>query len=205
VQQTGCDIGTAWTRTVDPTEEPLTVEEVKQQARITDMASDGLLQSYIISAREEAELYMSRGLLTQTWKLLLDGWSNSIPLPMAAPLASVTSVKYYDENGTQQTLATTYYDTDTVSRPGRVVLKPDQSWPNYQSTRRNGAIEIIYVVGWTSPTLIPERIKQGIRQFVAYLELDRDGMEVRALDARAAAERCWADRISWSAPQWGGY
>jgi uncharacterized phiE125 gp8 family phage protein len=197
------DVDCAWTRTVAPTEEPITVDEAKAQARISDTASDSLIASYIQTAREAAEDYMGRGLLTQTLKLLLDGWANTIPLPMAAPLASVTSVKYYDENGVQQTLATSVYDTDTVSRPGTVVLKVDQSWPSTQSLRRNGVIEIIYVVGWTTPDLVPEQIKQGIRQYVTFLDLDRDGMEVRALEAKQAAERCWSDRIAWSAPRWG--
>jgi hypothetical protein len=71
-----------------------------------------------------------------------------------------------------------------------------------QSERRNGRVEIIYVCGWTSADAVPERIKQGIRQFVAYLDLDRDGLEPAALAARQAAERCWSDRISWTPPDW---
>ena len=197
------EIGTAWSLTTAPTDEPVTVNDVKLQARITDDASDELLDFYRIAAREEAERFMGRGILTQTWTLLLDGFANIIPLPMAAPLQSVTWVKYYDENGTQQTLATSVYDTDTVSRPGRVVLKVGQSWPGTQTERKNGIVEIKYVVGWTSADLVPERIKQGIRQYVTYLDLDRDGMEVRAQDAKLAAERCWDDRINWVAPCWG--
>lgn len=197
------EIGAAWTRTIGPTEELISEDEAKLHARITGSDSDQLIALYLASAREAAESYMNRGLLTQTWKLLLDGFANIIPLPMAAPLQSVTSVKYYDTAGVQQTLATSYYDTDLISRPGRVVLKVDQSWPAVQSERRNGIVEIVYVVGWTSADLVPERIKQGIRMYCTYLDLDRDGMEIRALEAKQAAERCWDDRISWSAPCWG--
>ena len=200
---TGNDIGCAWMKTVEPTEEPISLEEAKAHARITDTASDTVLAGYIQTAREAAEAYMGRGLLTQTFKLVMDAWANIIPLPFAAPLASITSVKYYDDTGTLQTLATSVYDTDTTSRPGRVTLKPGQSWPSYQSERRNGAIEITYVVGWTSPDLIPQRIKHGIQQYVTYLDLDRDGMEQNALNAKQAAERCWSDRIYWTSPRWG--
>ena len=196
----GSERGTAWSLVTGPTAEPVTVDDVKKQARISDSSSDALLETYITTAREYAEAYMGRGILTQTWKLLLDDWANIIDLPMASPLQSVSYVKYYDMDNTQQTLATTYYDTDLVSRPGRVVLKYDQSWPSANTTRRNGAIEIAYVVGWTSADLVPQRIKQGIAQYVAYLDLDRDGMEVRALDALRAAERCWADRIFYTEP-----
>lgn len=196
------EIGCAWTRTVEPTTEPITLAEAKQQARITDDNSNALLLSYIKTARGAAEDHLGRGLFTQTWKFMLDDWANIIPLPMAAPLASVTSVKYYDADGVLQTLATSVYDTDTVSRPGRVVLKPSQSWPTVQSERRNGRIEIVYVVGWTTQALIPEAIKQGIRMYVTYLDLDRDGMEEGARRAREAAERCWTDRIVWTPPTW---
>ena len=195
------EIGCAWTLVTAPTIEPVSLAEVKAQARILDNNTDDVLASYITVAREAAESHMGRGLLTQTWKLVLDGFTNDIPLPMASPLQSVTSVEYYDDDGTLQTLATTYYGTDLVSRPGRVVLKPEQSWPSVQSDRRNGAVIITYVVGWTTAAAVPERIKQGIRQYVTYLEMDRDGLG--GFDAQQAAERCWSDRIYWTAPSWG--
>jgi len=197
------EIGTAFSLTTAPTEEPVSINDLKLHARITGTDNDDLLDFYRIAAREQAELHMGRGILTQTWTLLLDGFANIIELPMAAPLQSVTSVKYYDENGTQQTLATSVYDTDTASRPGRVVLKVDQSWPGTQTLRRNGTVEIKYVVGWTSADLVPERIKHGIRQYATYLELDRDGLDVRAAEAKQAAERCWDDKIYWTPPCWG--
>lgn len=198
-----CEIGAAWTRTVAPTEEPVSEEEAKDHARITGSASDESVARHIAAAREAAEDYMSRGLMTQTWKVLFDAFADIMPLPMAAPLQSVTSVKYYDVNGAQQTLATSVYDTDTVSRPGRVVLKVDQSWPSTQTLRKNGTVEIVYVVGWPSPDLVPERIKQGIRQYMTYLDLNRDGTDATALAAKQAAERCWDDRISWTPPRYG--
>jgi uncharacterized phiE125 gp8 family phage protein len=196
------DIGCAWTLVTGPAVEPISLADAKAQARITDDNSNALLSSYIATAREAAEEYLGRGLYTQTWKLSLDWFANVMPLPMAAPLASITSVKYYDEDGTLQTLATSYYDTDTVARPGAVVLKPDQSWPSVQSDRRNKRVEITYVVGWTAVSSIPEQIKQGIRLYVTYLDLDRDGMEENALKAREAAQRCWSDRVYWTAPEW---
>jgi uncharacterized phiE125 gp8 family phage protein len=196
------DIPCAWSLVTGPTVEPVTLSEAKAQARISDNNSDGVIAGHITTAREEAESYMGRGILTQTWKLVLDAFANVIPLPMAAPLQSVTSVQYYDADGTLQTLATSYYSVDTVARPGRVVLKPDQSWPSVQSDKRDGAVIITYVVGWTTAALVPERIKQGIKQYVAYLDLNRDGLEARALEAEQAAQRCWSDRIEWTQPRW---
>lgn len=196
------EVGCAWKRSVDPIEPVVTVEDVRNQAKISDTNSDSVLEGYVYTAIDEAEQYLGRGLLTQTWVLVLDYFANIIPLPMAAPLQSVTSVQYYDTSGTQQTLATSYYDTDLISRPGRVVLKPNQTWPDTQSDRRNGTVTITYVVGWLTPVDVPAKIRQGILQYVTYLDQDRDGLEPLALQARQAAERCWSDRINWTTPRW---
>lgn len=196
------DIGCAWTLVTGPAQEPISLAEAKAQARITDDNSNTLLASYIATAREAAETYLGRGLYTQTWKLSLDWFANEIQLPRAAPLQSITHVKYYDSDGVQQTLATSYYDTDTVAEPGTVVLKADQTWPSVQSDRRNKRVEITYVIGHAAVSAIPEIIKQGIRLYVTYLDLDRDGMEENANKAREAAERCWSDRVYWTPPGW---
>lgn len=181
----------------------MTLDEVRGQARISDVNSDSQLNAFIGTAASEAEDYLGRGLLTQTWQLVLDHFANVIPLPMAAPLQSVTSVTYYDDAGVQQTLSTSIYDIDTVSRPGHVVLKAGQAWPTVQSERRNGRVTITYIVGWTTPDAIPERIKQGIRQYCTYLDGNRDGMDaIGGLAALQAAQRCWSDRIWWTPPRW---
>lgn len=195
------DIPCSWVRTIDAVLEPLDLDELKAHARITDTSSDTLIETYGIVARQACEAYLGRGLLTQTWQLTLDDFADVIPLPMAAPLQAVTSVTYYDENGVQQTLATSVYGVDTNARPGAVVLKVDQAWPALQSQRLNGRVTVTYRVGWESADEVPELIKQGLRMYVTYLDLDRAGTELRAADARQAAERCWVDRITWTPPQ----
>jgi len=194
------EIPCAWTLVTAPALEPITVNEAKDHARITQDQEDGLILSWILSARQFAEDALQRGLYTQTWKLNLDRFADEISLPMAGPLQSVTTVKYYDTSGVLQTLASTVYAVDTVSRPGRVLLAPDQSWPSLQSDRRGG-VEITYVVGWSSVADIPERIKQGIRMAVAAMDADREGFSGAAEAAMRAAQACWTDRVSWIPPR----
>lgn len=182
-----------------PTAEPVTPEEAKAQARVTGADSDDLIASYITAAREEAEDFLNYGLLTQTWRADLAEFADVIPLPRAMKLQSITHVKYYDVNGTLQTLSSTYYEMDTVSRPARLVRAADMSWPALQADRRIGRVQVTYVIGWTSAALVPERIKHGIKMYVSYLDADRDGMDAQASAARVAAERCWSDRL-WDLP-----
>lgn len=203
----------SWALITAPTVEPVTLAEAKQHARILYDSDDAVLDGYIRTAREAAEEALQRGLYTQTWKLSLSHFAEVMYLPMAAPLqndagppSTVPIVQYYDANGTLQTLGTTYYTVDTTSRPGSIVRAPSQSWPTLQSDRQSSRVFITYVVGWTSVALIPERIKQGIRTYVAYLDCDREGLEESADRAMTAAMNCWLDRVSWIEPtHWHWY
>lgn len=192
--------GCEWILVTGPTAEPLSIAEAKKQARIEVDDEDDLIDRYIRAARSAAEETLGRGLLTQTWKFTCDAFAESIWLPMAAPLQSVTSVKYYDTTGTLLTLSATVYTVDLVSRPGRIVRAPLQAWPALQGDRRTGRVEITYVVGWTDKTLIPERIVQGIRLYLSYCDSDREGLDEFGALARAAADACWTDRVHWKPP-----
>jgi uncharacterized phiE125 gp8 family phage protein len=196
------EIDCAWDLTTPPVLEPFTVAEAKDQIRSVQDQEDGLVSAYIKAARTAAERHLSRALLTQTWTLTISDFATVIPLPMAAPLQSVTSVKYYDEAGVQQTLATSVYTVDTRSRPGRIALASNQTWPAVQSLRSVNRIEIAYVAGWTAKELIPEDIKQGMRVLIGMMDVDRDGMEPGSEQALRVAKAFWTDRVFWTPPEY---
>lgn len=198
---TDCEIACEWALVTPPVLEPLDPDDAIRQARAMPDSEVTLFQSYIVAARQAAENHMARGLLTQTWKLVCSAFADVIWLPMAAPLQSITSVKYYntDTPSVLTTLATTYYQANTTSRPGCVERAPGQSWPSVQADRRF-PIEITYVVGWASADDVPERIKQGIRFHVAYLQYDREGMEEYGANSMKAAMCCWDDVVWWKPP-----
>lgn len=191
-----------WSLTTAPTIEPFTTAEAKEQIRSVQSQEDTLVDGYVKAARQAAEDYLGRGLLTQTWTLAISDFVRIIPLPMAAPLASVTSVKYYDEAGVQQTLATSVYTVDTRSRPGRIALAAGQTWPTVQSLRRVNRIEIAYVVGYTSASLIPAAILQGMRVLIGSMDADRDGMGIGTDQALRVAKSFWTDRVFWTPPEY---
>ena len=195
-----------WKRTVAPTTEPLTVAEAKRHCRglmdITD--EDSLFEQFIPGAREVAEEFTSRGFFTQTWKYVQDDFTNEMWLPRAAPVQSVTHVKYYDVNGTLQTLSTDVYRLDDVAEPARVVLKPDQSWPSVQSDRGQ-AVEITYVCGWSTTAAIPASIKVGIALIAGHLYENRGtvavGVGVGAVELPLSAKWFLSPHcVEWRAP-----
>ncbi len=192
----------AWIVSTGPVIEPFTLAEAKAQIRSVQNQEDAVVLGYIKAARSAAEDYLGRALLTQTITLTLSDFTTIIPLPQAAPLQSVTSVKYYDVNGVQQTLSTNVYTVDTVTRPGRIALAANQSWPAVESLRRVRRIEIVYVVGYTSRELIPDAIRQGMRLYLGYLDTDRDGLEPGAKQALDVAKSFWTDRVFYTPPQY---
>ncbi len=195
------DILAEWQLVAGPTTEPITDAFAKLHAGITGTDDDTLITAYVKASRQAAENYLNRGLFTQTWKIQLSEFAEIVWLPMASPLASISSVTYYDTAGALQTLASTYYIADTVSEPGRMLRAPDQAWPSTQSDR-SMPITITYVVGQSTAAAIPEIVKQGILMHVAYLDAHRMG-DPNSDAARRAAEHCWdlAGRTHWLPPQ----
>ncbi|MBN9265961.1 MAG: phage gp6-like head-tail connector protein [Hyphomicrobium sp.] len=100
-----------------PSVEPVTLDELKAWAKIDSADEDALLTSLIAAARDAAEQYLRRALITQTVRLTLDldGRGIDLPegvydLPVSAiygglptvvelprpPVSSVTSVVTYE-------------------------------------------------------------------------------------------------------------
>src|SRR5210317_847009 len=89
--------------TVQPASEPITTAEAKTHLRVDFSDDDTYIDTLIASARKYCEQYTNRVFITQTWRQNEDNWSNPIKLKVN-PIVSLTSLKYYDTNETQQTL-----------------------------------------------------------------------------------------------------
>lgn len=157
-----------WRISVEPTVEPWTVDEVKDYLRVDTTDDDTLLTSMLTTARAAVERQTRRGLNTQTWIAHLDTFpsGNEIILPMA-PLLSVTSVVYYDEDGASQTFDAANYQVDTVSQPGRIVLDPDSDWPD--TDEGINKVIITYVVGYgATAASVPAELRSAILYHIAH-------------------------------------
>lgn len=141
---------------------------------------DTLLTALIVAAREYCEAYQNRAYLTQTIEMSLDGWPAfpvEIPRP---PLASVTSIKYYDTANTEYTLAGTSYFVDADSDPGRIALAYGASLPT-TTLREIGAVKIRYAAGGAT---VPQRVKQSMLLLIGYWYENREA----ALSGKTSAE-----------------
>jgi uncharacterized phiE125 gp8 family phage protein len=154
------------TVTAAPTIEPVTPQEISTHARIDIHNEDGWVLDAIKAARELCEVYTKRCFIDTTLKMNMDRFPIGEFFLRRPRLISVTSIKYLDTNGTQQTLSTSNYSVDTKSEPGRLVPAYNLTWPDTRTD--TNAIEIIYHAGYgTTADTVPFSIKQAIKITVA--------------------------------------
>lgn len=189
------------TQTVAPTAEPLTLDEVKRYLRIDGTDDDVVIEALMLAAREDIEVWTGRTLLTTTYALRLSdfdwctwyGRHDWLTLPRP-PLQSVTSITYLDSNNASQTLATTVYQVDAYSEPGRITLKTGQSWPSTYTDSFNN-VTVTYVAGWTLATL-PERVKMAMKLIIGdYYEHRESQLEARVQENAAVCRLLWGLRV----------
>ena len=145
-----------------------------------------LITAYTVAATEAAEQMTCRALMPQTWELTLDAFPDALELTRV-PVASVTSLKYYDSTGVQQTLLNTLYTLDSADDAGFAYVVPiyDGSWP---STRvQINAVALRYVAGYADAASVPESIKAWIKLMIGAMYESRSYEHWRPGSARHAA------------------
>lgn len=168
--------------TTGPASEPISLTEAKAQLRLEISADDDLVTDLIQGAREAVEDITKRQLITATWKLTLDAFPAEIVLPLP-PLQSVSSIKYYDTDGNQQTLSSSLYSVDTQSQPGRITPAYGESWPDTRTI--NNAVEVNFVAGYgDAGSDVPMKIRQAMLLYITWGYEDREAMKMkpRAID-----------------------
>ena len=141
-----------------PTIYPVSLSEAKDQLRVSGTDDeDALIDLYIEAATEWYEGQTSRATYEQTLEHILGVFpaSDTIFLPRATPLQSITSLKYKDSDGTETTWAAGNYIANTDSIPGALTRAYGISWPSF-TPYPVSPIRIRYVAGMTSTSPISE-------------------------------------------------
>jgi len=134
------------TQTVAPSVEPVVTADQKTWMRVDGTDEDTLIGSLAAAARAYVEMATSRQCITATWVLKLKNFpAGDIVLPIF-PLQSITSIKYYDSNDTQQTWSSALYDVDTAMEPGRIRPVSGEDYPS-DVRGYTDDIEITFVSG----------------------------------------------------------
>ena len=185
----GLVIHTAWTTSAVAT------SDQKSFMRVEFNDDDTLIGELIKVAQNNVEAYTGRAITQQTLQLFLDRLpyyrdeklregvytapdlnysADYIVLPKP-PVASITHVKYYDNDSTASTFAASNYYKDVESTQARVVLKNGVSWPTLTELRQGNAYEVQYVAGYgNSASDVPTPIIQAIKLLTTHLYENRE-------------------------------
>lgn len=162
------------------TEKPITLGDAKEHLNITDASRDAEVNAKLSAATEYCQRNIPghRQFMQATYDVSFaefpDGETIELPLP---PLSSVTSVKYYDTDGVQQTFSSTKYSTVTPSDdPGYVELGYGETWPSTRA--RTDAVTIRFVAGSTAAS---ETVKEAVRLKLEHL-YDPGRVDERQID-----------------------
>ena len=180
--------------TSEPSQEPITLAELKAWLKITTDDEDTLLTGLIVAARSEIESYLRKKLITQELTMVLDQWpfssigdwegnietaigevATQVALKLwYPPLQSVTSITATFQDDTTQVWPAINYivDTSTEDDYGRIIIKRDATL--LVNLREAVSIAIIYLAGYgDNPSDVPFAIRQAILVYSAYLYQNR--------------------------------
>jgi uncharacterized phiE125 gp8 family phage protein len=165
-----------------PSLEPVTLAEAKAHLKVDTSDDDALIGTLITAARARAEWHTGRALVTQSWILWRDCWSQIVEIPLP-PLQAVTAVTTYARDGTAGVLDAGGYTVDAASQPGRI----DFGCTRPAGLRAINAVAIAFDAGYGDGEAdVPAPVREAILRIVAELYADRgDGGEDIADGAQA--------------------
>lgn len=190
-----------------PATEPLTLLQAKNHLRLEDDVNDddALVSALIVAAREYAEVYTARALITQQWQLVMDDFPRArlygerVPREFRLPkpaLQSVESITYLASDGTSATLAEDQYIVDTASISGRIALAQGACWPCVLC--QANAVTVSFTCGYgDNASDVPKGIIQAMLLLVGHWYENREAINVGnivtplsfAVDALLSAHR----------------
>ena len=164
---------------------PVTEAEVISQIKQTGFIVSGDTEYDFITdlkkdATDQAEQYMNRKLITQTWKMTLDCQPDIIYFPFGWLLSIVSAVTVAeDDTTTDETTrgsgSTPIYHTKTGEN-GRIYLKQGYSWTT--TSRNYGLLVINFTTGYDATgAKTPPAIKDAILKLAAFLYYNRENPE----------------------------
>lgn len=150
----------------------LTESEVRSYLKIDNDDESDIINLIINSSIDFTEQFLRRTIKQKTLLVSLDSFPvNEIKLPYS-PVVSISSVKYYDDNNTLNTINSSEYIFVQNKLPCEIVLRSPYTWP--VPGDRSSAVEIEYIAGLSDIKLLHPTIKQGLLLLCSHFYNNRD-------------------------------
>ncbi len=165
-------MGTSLKRVVEPTVEPVTLEELKSSVHITHSEQDSTLEGYLKAGRVQAEDYQRRSFITQGWEIVLDSFPSGEVFLLRGPVQSVESVIVTDADGVETSMDLTDFIILKNGSPARMLLRSAKSWPDV-TLQEIGGVRINYTTGYGDAPKVPQDVKHAIILFASFADDNR--------------------------------
>jgi len=217
------------TRSIQPAVEPVSLLEVKQHLRVDHETDDSYIDALITAAREWAEVYLDRTLVTTQWTMRMDSFPTmarqlseayqdrtfiatqmnvradifppdiELPRPPMSTSNTTATISYLTDTGTRTTMPTDQYRVDSDSTPGVVRPLYAGTWPAHR-VDQNSVVITWYAGYGDSGQSVPRQIRHAIMMLVGVW------YEVRSGTMNGTyAEPPYSIKTLLDSCRWGGY
>jgi len=162
---------------------PVSLEELKQAARVDFADDNALLMTYLQSAVEHLDGYhgiLGRAIINQDWRI----WANEWPVGgIILPFGDVhqATIQYFDGDGLEQTLDAAFYELVEMATGAVIRFKagfdaPQLDEDNYKS------IKVTFTTGYgADAAAVPTPIKVAIMLLATHWYENREAVTGRNL------------------------
>ena len=153
-----------------PSVEPVSVDELKAQLRITGTSQNTMLTNLEKAARRIVEDYLRYSIISATWELYLDSFpkTGDCIWIQKSPVTDITFIKYINSSGVlTEIIKDTDFIADYNAKPCRVYEAYGKGWPSPRAIRN--AVVVKFISGYATAAAVPDEIKQAILMLAATL------------------------------------
>jgi uncharacterized phiE125 gp8 family phage protein len=143
----------AGVKVITPPAQQIPTAELRLQSRADpeDTTEDGLFVGWLAAAVKLAQHQTQRSIGVQTLEIALDTFPCSAVVLPRGPVISITSIKYLDTAGVEQTLSGAEYSLDDYGLEASARLAFGTFWPTARSTPN--AVKVRYQAGDLDPAV----------------------------------------------------
>jgi uncharacterized phiE125 gp8 family phage protein len=157
------------------TDIPVSITTAAEHLRVVDVDEYTLIERLIKSATKRLQQRHWTQFCTATFDEYFDSFGNAPFLLRRNPIGTVSSVKYTDLDGTEQTVSTDTWEQGLEDGRGIIRLKYDQTWPT-DCRGHTDDVVIRYTAGYGAQADVPEPIVDAVLVEIADRYLLRESI-----------------------------
>ncbi len=177
-----------------PTALAVTLDQARANLRVDGSDMDVLITLWVEGIIAVLEHEIGQRMMAQTWEVTLDAFPAAISLPH--PVIGVTSIKYLDITGAEQTLTPAAYRLQRSAYATTLIPASGAHWPDTCADVCTIVVEVVCGYGDTAAST-PKNVQlyilaKLVEQFDPATRMERDTVQSNFVDRLLDACRVYA-------------